>query len=127
MVERLPPVALVAACCLLATLLVGGCTTSRYVAVGDNRFGPVDVGDTVSIETSQGEEITGEVTARRGDALVVDGRSFILADIATLQVRRSDPARTGSIAGGAAAGVVLGPVAVVGLLLLFAPVVFLLV
>ena len=126
MVERLPPIALVSACCLLATL-AGGCTTSRYVAVGDNRFGPVDVGDTVSIETPQGEEITGEVTARRGDALVVDGRSFILADIATLQVRRSDPARTGSIAGGAAAGVVLGPVAVIGLLLLFAPVVFLLV
>lgn len=127
MVERLRTVAVARTGCLLAALLVGGCTTSRHVAVGDNRFGPVDVGDTVSIETPQGEEVTGEVTARRPDALVVAGRSFTAADIATLQVRRSDPAGTGSVAGGAAAGVVLGPLAVLGLLLLFAPVVFLLV
>ena len=39
MVESARLIAVARACCLLAALLVGGCTTSRHVAVGDNRFG----------------------------------------------------------------------------------------
>ena len=106
---------------LLALCLLAGCSTSRYVALSHDPFGPAAPGDKVEIVTTGGETITGTVDARGSDALTVAGQRIAAADMASLQVRNSDAARTGGTVGGVFAGMTLGSLLVVGLIVLLVP------
>ena len=108
--------------CLIAILLAwcliaAGCSTTRYVALSHDPFGPVAPGDHVEIVTRAGETIAGTVDGRGEDTLTVDGRPIARADMASLQVRQGDVARTS----GVVAGMALGPALVIGLIFLLVP------
>lgn len=124
-------IAMLLACCLF----LAGCSTTRHVALSHAPFGPVVPGDKVEIVTVGGETITGTVEAESGgapsqgsnvptqggDALTVGGQRIASADMASLQVRKSDAARTGGTVGGAFAGMTLGPLLIAGLIVLLVP------
>lgn len=124
-------IAMLLACCLF----LAGCSTTRHVALSHAPFGPVLPGDKVEIVTVGGETITGTVEAESGgspsqgsnvptqggDVLTVGGQRIAWADMASLQVRKSDAARTGGTVGGAFAGMTLGPLLIAGLIVLLVP------
>jgi hypothetical protein len=103
---------------LIVCFLVAGCATTGYVGLPTAPFGPVETGDRVEIVTVAGETITGKVTAREPEALMVDGRRLTLAEMASLAVQREDTARTGGTIMSAASGVILGPIVALSVLLI---------
>jgi uncharacterized lipoprotein YajG len=107
---------------LIAAVLVGaltfaGCTsmkTIRLASPGGPPFGPVQAGDTVVVQTRDGERARFVVQQIDGETLIAaDGRRYVRSDLLHVQRKAlSGPKTAGLIAGIAGGGFVLVAIAV---------------
>jgi hypothetical protein len=101
----------VVTCVLACSLLLSGCTSVRRIqpatAPGQPIYGPLKPGDTVVVQTADGQEGSFVVDRIDGETIVVRGGTrFTRQEIVRLERRAFSGPKTAILVGGIAAGAV---------------------
>jgi hypothetical protein len=97
---------------LICSLLLSGCTSMKRIqpatAPGQPTYGPLQPGDTVVVQTADGEQEPFVVDRIDGDTIVARGGArFTRQDIVRLERRVVSGPKTAILIGGIAAGAVM--------------------